>query len=298
MKKVLVTGAGGFAGGYIAGFLYRQGYEVTGLVHHLRGSYTFPVVACDLAKPFELDGDFDIIVHAAGKTPQRKGIKREYEHQDFIEFKKNNIDSMENVVAFAHRKGIKKIIYLSTIGVYGEMRSSLITEQSDRVNPDVYGMTKYMAECILQDAADIESISLRMPGIIGLGSQDVWFTNMIEQFRKNEEVKIYSPAFQTKNFVWLDDLAKFVAKLIGMKHWQYDVVNLACQQGATVRDIVTEMKKVTHSSAKIVVGDGSQPFCLDAKRALGMGYESLSPLEIVEEFVDLSVNKCNMDHKI
>jgi len=278
MQKILVTGVGGFAGGYIAQYLFNAGYNVTGLLHTKHGEFLFPVVVADLAESLNLEEHFDVIVHAAGSLP--------FKEKDFRNFKRNNIDAMENIVTFAKHTGVKRIIFLSTIGVYGEFRDEIIDEYSDRINPDAYGVTKYVAECLLRAESEIEGISLRMPGIIGKGSRGVWLPDTVEKFRRNEDVKIYSPDFQTKNFVWIGDLAKFIARLIQMKNWKYDVVNLACQQSTSVREIVTEMKKLTKSKSRILVSDSiRRAFCLNSSRALEMGYVSLGPLAIVDKFI-------------
>lgn len=284
--RILVTGAGGFVGNYIARYLQAKGYEVVGTLHRFQ-ECSFPSVVCNLAKAIEnINGNFDAIVHAAGRKPVRKGVERVFEPQQFLDFKYSNVDSMEHIVDIARRQGIPRIIYLSTIGIYGEMRTPLVTEESDRVNLDAYGLTKYMAECILADASDIKSISLRMPGILGPGSTGVWMTNTIERFRMGESVTIYSPDFQTKNFVWVKDLAQFVEKLIHMDEYPHSAINLACHESASVREIVTEIKKFTASASEIIVDNKvNNPFCLSEDRAYQMGYESISPLEIVRRMV-------------
>ena len=278
--NILVTGAGGFAGGYIARHLFKCGYEVTGTVHKQRAEqYPFEVVACDLAQVLTFKTKFDIIVHAAGSLPHKE--------TEFNKFKQNNIDAMANLLDYAKRTNVKRMIYLSTIGIYGEFRDTVITEDSDRINPDAYGITKYVAECLLRATPGIEGISLRMPGIIGKGSRGVWLPNTVEKFRRNEDVKIYSPDFQTRNFVWVDDLAKFVDRLIQMDSWKYDMVNLACSQSASVREIVTEMKRLTKSTSKIIIDNSMrQPFCLDDIKAMEMGYEGISPMKIVDYFIN------------
>lgn len=277
--RILVTGAGGFAGKHIAEYLFKQGYEVIGTVHHNVPSVSFTTVKCDLSRAITLEQEFDVIVHAAGSLP--------YRTTDFMEYKRNNVDAMQNLLDFAIRKRISRFIYLSTIGIYGEFRKPVIDEDSDRVNPDAYGLTKYMAECMLRSVSEIESISLRMPGIIGPGCRGVWFSNTVEKFRRNEPVTIYSPDFETKNFVWAHDLARFVDTLITAETWKYNAVNLACSQGASIREIVMKIKKLTESSSEISVADGNRPpFCLDASRAAELGYSSLSPLEIVSAYLN------------
>ena len=115
----------------------------------------------------------------------------------------------------------------------------------------------------------------------------VWFSNTVEKFRRNEPVTIYSPDFETKNFVWAHDLARFVDTLITAETWKYNAVNLACSQGVSIREIAMKIKKLTESSSEIIVADGNRPpFCLDASRAAEMGYSSLTPLEIVSAYLN------------
>lgn len=282
--RVLVTGAGGFIGKHIAEFLWKQGMDVLGTVHRPQETI-FPNVVCELSNPLNLEDNFDVIIHAAGKTPTRKGLKREYERQLFCEFKKANVDSMENVINFAREKHVPRIIYLSTIGIYGQIKDTVVSEDTDKVNLDVYGMTKYMGEMLLHDVEDIQHISLRMPGVIDVDSSNIWFTNTVDKFRENEDVTIYSPDFKTRNFVWLPDLCSFIERLIYAEKWKYDVVNVACNELVSVREIVDEMKRRTGSNSQIIVEEGMQkPFCLDNKRVLEMGYASIGPLEMVKEY--------------
>lgn len=274
--NVLVTGAAGFVGGHIASYLCHKGHRVLGTVHHSRpNAAKYQLVQCDLSQPFDIDDPIDIIVHAAGALPFREN--------DFSVFKRNNVDVMGSLVDFARRKQVKRFIYCSTIGVYGEFRDTLITEDSDRINPDAYGLTKYMAECMLRAESEIESISLRMPGIIGKESRGVWLPNIVQLFREGAPVTIYAPAFRTRNFVWIDDLARFIADLVEMKSWKYDVVNLACHEKVSIGELVQYIKKTTRSDSEIYVKNVARaPFCLDDSRAVEMGYKSIPPLKMVQ----------------
>ena len=278
MEKILVTGAGGFAGRHIAEYLYRNGYDVTGTVYRNIPPVDFSVIPCDLSQAIHMEKDFDVIVHAAGSLP--------YKEQDFRLFKRNNVDSMENLLSFARRKKIKRIVYLSTIGVYGEFRDEIITEESDRINADAYGLTKYMAECLLRAEPGIENISLRMPGIIGPGVGGVWFTNTVEKFRRNEDVVIYSPEFQTRNFVWIGDLCKFICHLLEIDLWKENILLLGSKEKITILELVEHMKSAIGSTSNIAVKKNiRKPFVLDTSRAFRMGYDPLAPLEILTAYL-------------
>jgi len=277
MKRVLITGAGGFAGGHIAAYLHQQGYQVTGIMRKNKKVVLFPMIVQDLSEKIEISENFDVIVHAAGSLP--------YNQTDFREFKKNNIDSMNNIVEFAKDKHIKRVIYLSTIGVHGEFRDESINEESDIINPGYYGLTKYVAELALRSEKQIESISLRMPGIIGKGSKGIWLPNTVEKFRDNEDVKIYSPDFMTTNFVHVLDLCKFIKILIETENLEHSVVTLACSERTSIRTLVQQIKLLTKSHSKIIVDNSiRKPFYLDNKCAVMMGYDSMTPLEIVQQY--------------
>ena len=274
--RVLVTGSGGFAGRRTAEQLHLCGFDVVGTVHSSCIEVPFETVQMDLAEPWMEMGQFDAIVHAAGSLP--------YREKDFRIYMRNNVDVMRCLIDYARQHDVHRVVYFSTIGVYGEFRDEDIDENSDRINPDAYGLTKYAAECLLREESSIESVSLRMPGIIGVGSRGVWLPNTIEKFRRNEPVRIYSPDFATRNFVWNDDLANFVVHLLRMEDWKYDIVCLASHEKTTVRELVHEIKRLTGSTSEIIVdNDMKNPFCLDDSRAMDMGYESISPLEIVRK---------------
>lgn len=283
-KKILVTGVSGFIGHAIAGYLNQCGYEVTGVCRKRLDRSDIRLIQHDLSSRFELDDTFDVIVHAAGEVPKRASEQWRYEIQDFNSFKRNNIDTMENILDFSKRHSVSRFIYLSSIAVYGQFEEEIIDEDSKRINQDAYGLTKYTGEMLLKACKDIEGISLRMPGVIGPGMKNVWLANIAAKLRNDEDITIYTPDFQTKNFVWIDDLAAFVKQLIEMDKWKYDTLVLACKESASVRQIVERIKEYTNSKSQVSV-DNSQrkPFCLNASRAFEMGYESISPLEIVDK---------------
>lgn len=278
--RVLVTGAGGFAGRLVADHLHSAGIDVAGTVHSRDIDAPFETVRLDLAEAWPDMGFFDAIVHAAGSLP--------YREKDFRVYVRNNIDTMRHLIDYAKHHDVRRVVYFSTIGVYGEFRDEMIDENSDRINPDGYGLTKYMAECLLRSEAAIESISLRMPGIVGINCRDVWLPRTIEKFRANAPVKIYAPDFETRNFVWAEDLAAFIARLLKQEKWLYPTVCLASHEKTTVRALVDEIKRRTGSKSEIIIdNDMREPFCIDDCRAIEMGYTSISPLEMVRRLCEM-----------
>lgn len=168
--KILVTGAGGFAGRNIVQYFASQGeHRVVGTYRRHRPDTitNAEMLQLELSDEIDIDGNFDAIIHTACARPG-KG-------HTFRTFKRDNIDSMEQLIAFAQKKGIKTFINLSTKSVYGEgFRSEdELHEDADKKNQDAYGLTKYAAECLLKDETDMNGISLRLPGISGPGAHDI-----------------------------------------------------------------------------------------------------------------------------
>lgn len=276
--RILVTGAGGFAGRQVADTLHANGYEVVGTVHSSEIKAAFKTVRLDLAEPWPDMGCFDAIINTAGVLPQRVTA--------YSAHVRAHIDVMRRLIAYAKERGIPRVVNYSSIGIYGEIHTETIDEDTDRVNPDAYGMTKYMAECLLRETDGIESISLRMPGVIGKGSRDIWLTRTIEKFRCGEPVHIYTPDFPTRNFVWNQDLAEFVVQLLQMPTWKYDAICIAAHETITVREIVEIIQRLTQSKSKIIVDNCMRkPFCIVDNRAMEMGYHSISPANMVERMV-------------
>lgn len=282
-KKILVTGVSGFIGGAIARNLTERGYEVVGICRRNLEKPDFRIIQMDLSSKIELDETFDVIVHAAGELPIRPSELYDYAAQDFNSFKRNNVDAMENLLDFAKSHSVSRIIYLSSIAIYGEFEEELIDEDSKRVNQNAYGLTKYMGEMLLKACSGVGGICLRMPGVIGPGMNGVWLANIVAKLKSGEDVTIYTPDFQTKNFVWIDDLTAFVKRLIELDEWKYDTLVLACKESASIRQIVEKIKEYTNSKSKIFVDNSiRKPFCLDASRAFEMGYASMNSLEIIK----------------
>jgi len=165
--NVLVTGASGFIGRYLVSDLVKHGYHVKALTRQpslkIKGS---EVVLGDITKPEKLLPAFDnveAVFHNAAYTTDY-GKKRE--------IYKSNIEGTMNVAEACLTKGINRIIYTGTAGVYGFPNTNEeITEKSAKKPLNTYHKSKLTGEKILRKYEDLSVSVVRPPLVLGAGGK-------------------------------------------------------------------------------------------------------------------------------
>ncbi len=277
--KIMITGAGGMAGRYLINRLSQNGFDVCGITRNGCMVNDQTTIGCDLSEPIDIEIAPEVIIHTAGALPYRNPSADEY--------KKNNVDAMDHLIDFAVRKGVRRIINFSTIGIYGEFRDPVIHEESDHINPGVYGQSKYLAECLLRDCQSIESVSLRMPGLLGPGARGIWLTQLVDDLMNNKTVTLFNPDFITYNVIHVETLYRFLEVLLHKEKWVEDAFVLACTEGNSIREIADHIKDKTGSDSKILFESrpGSS-FRLDASKAKMAGYPKTDPIGEIDLYLE------------
>ena len=170
--KSFVTGGAGFLGSAVVGRLVARGDEVVGLARSdesatrltrlgarpVRGDIT------DAPTLDQLLTDVDVVFHIAGDY--RVGIK-ESDHEAMF---RTNVDGTTIVLDAAVTAAVKKIVYVSTVGVFGNTRGRVVDETYERPDRDFlsyYDATKYMAHRVARTrAAAGAPIVVVQPGAI------------------------------------------------------------------------------------------------------------------------------------
>ena len=175
MKKICVTGANGFIGKFLCKNLINSNKSVRGLVrslnkfnHNPRIEYmSIGDIAVKKNWKNELTG-YDCIIHCAGKAhgdyQKRKNSFNNYDKINHISTKK----LAEQCALF----GVKRFIFLSTIGVLGDNtnnRGPFL--HTDKPNPkNEYAISKYKAENALlkiSKKTGLEIVIIRLPLVYG-----------------------------------------------------------------------------------------------------------------------------------
>ena len=247
MKKILLTGATGFIGSNIYRLLINNGYEVDCIVRKQDKKFKKTIVH-DLTKPFPKKKycKYDCIIHAAAYSTINE--------KDSTFIFHNNIVSTNNLIEFANNYKIKKIIFLSSISIYGDIQSRFISNNTKINKPSVYGLSKLVCEQLLKNTNNnFKSISIRLPGVLGQDSVRNLFTNFLGKIKKNINIELYNPEFKFNNCIHVNDLGQFIITLINKKLIKHDHVVVGAKQSIKIIRLVKTMINSLNSSSKIKI---------------------------------------------
>ena len=171
MTRVLVTGAAGFLGLSLVDELCRLGYRVRALLHDAKrpGSFlpeveTFVVDIRDPIPIQELTDGCEAIIHLAAKVHAIDDPGTEQDYQLV------NVDGTKHLLDAAVSSGVRRLVFASSVKVYGEETHSCVDESWTPVPTTFYGRSKWQAEQLVAEYTKrhgFAGVSLRLPMVYG-----------------------------------------------------------------------------------------------------------------------------------
>ncbi len=207
--KALVTGANGFTGSHLVKILANNGDRVVGLVR--KSSNLDRLANCGVELVY---GDItdssalqqamtgvDVVFHTAAYVGL--GIV------DGKEMERVNVEGTRAVLEAAKTCSISKMVYCSTIGIFGDTQGQTINETFKRKQQgfsSAYDRTKYLAQELVDGFASqgLPVVSVLPSGIFG--ADDPHFRPILQQFLKRR-LKLWAGGSRVTGIVHVDDLA-------------------------------------------------------------------------------------------
>jgi len=172
--------------------------------------------------------------------------------RDKSEYQRTNVDGAENVAEVCTEKDIKKIVFTSTVAVYGFAEPG--TDESGAINPfNEYGKTKFEAEQKLHHwhaKGDNSLIIVRPTVIFGEGNRGNVF-NLLNQIASGKFLMV-GKGENKKSMAYIGNIVAFLESCVASKQ-KYGVYNYVDTPDLTMNELVSQVR------AKLKGKDGVGP---------------------------------------
>ena len=223
--RILVTGAAGFIGRWVVGELLARGHEVLPIDNLVAGDVTALDEFRDQPglRPFE-EGDIrdaaacrrwaasvDAIAHLAASISVQDSI------DDPASTFENDVVGTFNVLEAARRVGAR-VLFMSTCMVYDRAGDEGIDEDHPTKPASPYAASKLSGEALTQSyfhAYGLPTTVVRPFNTYGPFQRSVGEGGVVAIFTRRsllgEELRIYGDGTQTRDLLYVEDCARFVA---------------------------------------------------------------------------------------
>jgi len=220
--NVAVTGANGFVGKNVRKFLYKNKVRVLGISRKNFGKYSTETKAQSknlleqrLQKKLK---SYDALVHLIGIGIESSGST----------FEEINVNLTKNTIKLCKKSGIKKIIYISGLGV-------------SKNNTSNYFTSKYKAEQEIINSG-LDYTIFRASYIIG--KTDHLTKSLLKQMKKGVIIIPGSGKYQLQP-IFVEDVAKIILKSILEKKFSKKILDLVGPRKISFEDFVKLFSKNT-----------------------------------------------------
>jgi NADH dehydrogenase len=220
--NVAVTGANGFVGKNVRKFLYKNKVRVLGISRKNFGKYSTETKAQSknlleqrLQKKLK---NYDALIHLIGIGVESSGST----------FEEINVNLTKNTIKLCKKSGIKKIIYISGLGV-------------SKNNTSNYFISKYKAEQEIINSG-LDYTIFRASYIIG--KTDHFTKSLSKQMKKGVIIIPGSGKYQLQP-IFVEDVAKIILKSILEKKFSKKILDLVGPRKISFEDFVKLFSKNT-----------------------------------------------------
>ena len=294
--KIVVTGAAGFIGSWLAEELGKIGHDVYSL-DDLSGGFPENYIGnvnkhvVDLANMtevenlFKLIGDIDILVHLAADASEGRSFFCP------VMCTNRNYLSLVNVLTCAIRSNVKRVVATSSMAVYGE-QDTPFDEIQPKMPVDVYGINKAALEDTVECMSKIynyDYVILRPHNVYGERQNLIDpYRNVIGIFIKRlihgQTLYVYGNGEQRRAFSYIDDVLAGLVQSVVDDSLKNEIINIGAECDYSINDVVAILKDVSRCKDLDIknvpdrFGEVKDAYCTIQKSIDILGYKDRTTL--------------------
>ncbi len=277
MKKILITGLGGYIGSVATYLFLQKGYEVVGIDNFSTGCeaplkllqkkfttrklrYYKLDLRENISEVFQKEKNFDAVVHYAASCLVDESMENPEKYF------RNNVCASLNLISTMLENNVKKIVFSSTCAVYGENKYIPVDENHPTNPTNPYGQSKKMVEEIIEWFGKLKGLSyviLRYFNVCGasddglIGDSKKPSTLLVQNAVRGAlgiaPFYLTCPKVKTKDttpirdYINVVDLNEAHIKAIEYlsKNKKSEIINLGTGSGNSVLEVVKKVQEVT-----------------------------------------------------
>jgi len=289
--RTLVTGVAGFIGSHVAQRLLADGHAVFGVDDFSNGRPEnvpegVEFLRRDLSNSRvidELPGQVDVILHLAGQASGEKSFDDPL--RDLI----CNVDSTINLIRYGILRKARRLIYASSMSVYGAAPDAPIAETHACAPLSCYGVAKLAGEHYLRIFQErLPFVTFRIFNVYGPGQnmEDLrkgMVSIFLSQALKSGRVTVKGALTRFRDFIYVDDVVEACVRAMTTPAAENQIINLGTGRRTTVEGLLRQIQRHVDSMSWRVEGstpgDQTGIFADNAKLAEVVGVNNFISLE-------------------
>ena len=270
--QILITGAAGFIGFNLSKYLLENTkLKVLGVdnlnnyysrtlkldrIKDLKKFKNFTFKKIDITNKKQLNYSLykkkiSLIINLAAQAGVRYSLLKP------TEFVENNILGFYNIINFAKTHNIKKILYASSSSVYGDSDRFPLNEKQNIKPKNIYALSKKINEemaNVFSSQFKISLIGLRFFTVYGeWGRPDMFMMKYLNSsYNLSKKFYLNNHGNHTRDFTYIEDVCKVVAKLIfSKKNINNQIFNICSNKPINLLKIINKINKLTNRKPRL-----------------------------------------------
>lgn len=264
MAKILVTGGAGFIGSHVVEELLGREFSVvvlddlsTGELENLPPeTESLRVIVGSILDPDtvrEAVVGCDAVIHLAAIASVQASVENPIlTHQV-------NFDGTLMLLEYAKKAGVKRFLFASSAAVYGNATEGAVPENAPVSPLTPYAVDKLAGEYYLghyHRTFGVEYTAFRLFNVYGPRQSPASpYSGVISIFAANsiagKPLKIYGDGMQTRDFVYVKDVARILATAIGNQAMSGKVINIGSGESTSLLDIIEKMGTILNKTIEV-----------------------------------------------